>query len=69
VAQAARDVVAGEAEVRDDRADARRRVGVHAGLAVHDARDRLEADARGARDVAHGRPAHPMLSMLSPPER
>ena len=66
VAEAACDVVAREAEAGDRRLDARRRVGVHARLAVHDARDRLETDARGARDVAHGRPSH---VMLSPPER
>ena len=57
VAQRARDVVACEAELRDGRLDARRRRRPHAVLAVDDARDRLQADARAARDVAHRGPA------------
>ena len=48
VAQRAREVVAGEAQ-RRDRASTRAAVaGAHAGLAVDDARDRLQADARAA---------------------
>jgi hypothetical protein len=58
VAQAAGEVVAGEAEVGDRRLHAGGGVGAHPRLAVDDARDRLEADARRAGDVAHGRPSH-----------
>ena len=51
-AQAAGEVVAREAELADGLLDARSRVGAHAGLPVHDARNRLQAHTRGARDVA-----------------
>ena len=64
MAQRPRDVVASEAEVRDRRLDARGGGRPHAVLAVHDPRDRLQADARGARDISHRGPAHALLARL-----
>jgi hypothetical protein len=74
MAQAAGEIVAGEAQPGDGRPHALGRVGPHAGLAVDHAGHRLEAHACGARDVAHRRPRHsrrlspqPSLTTLSAP--
>src|SRR5215217_6218398 len=57
-AQAAGEVVAGEAQPPDGGVHASGRVGADAPLAVHDPRHGLDADTCGAGDVSHGWPGH-----------